>query len=124
MNSSRNMFSFRAGGGKLLSSRNGTIAIAAVTATVAGALALVSINNAREDSAAVAGTQGVLVATHFIPKGSPAEYVATTKAFRLEQVPGANLRADALTDAAALKGKVAVDDVYPGEQITTADFGA
>jgi Flp pilus assembly protein CpaB len=34
------------------------------------------------------------------------------------------LEAGALSSAAALDGKVATRDIYPGEQITAADFGA
>ena len=35
-----------------------------------------------------------------------------------------NLEAGALTSAAALDGKVATRDIYPGQQITAADFAA
>jgi Flp pilus assembly protein CpaB len=65
----------------------------------------------------------VLRAKSFIPKGTPALALARRDLFEVAAVAKDQLKEGAITDAAALHGQVALDDIYPGQQLTIADFG-
>src|SRR5262249_24399591 len=55
-------------------------------------------------------------------KGTPGDVIGTTGQYRVASVPKGQLQVGALVDPAALKGRVAVGDIYPGQQLTTAQF--
>jgi pilus assembly protein CpaB len=67
-------------------------------------------------------TESVLVANQLIPKGTVGDAVASSGLFRPTAISSSNVHASAVTDAAALSGKVATRDIYPGQQILAADF--
>ena len=112
----------RLGGGKgLLRTRQGTMLVAGVAALFALVILLIFLSNYRQDSASgVAST--VLVADRVIPKGTAGEVVATDGLFKPTQVDDSQIVDDALTNSGVLAGKVAARDIYPGQQITAADF--
>jgi pilus assembly protein CpaB len=66
----------------------------------------------------------VLVATQEIPKNTPGAAIASEGFFKPTQIAAKQVTAGALADAGALQGKVAAQDIYPGEQLTAADFAA
>lgn len=106
-----------------LASRNGTLAIAAAAALLAGVLVFAALNSAR-DSGPVTGSAVVIVADQLIPKGSSGSAIAQGHLYRQTQVRESALVAGAVTDVSQLRAKVATDDIYPGQQITAADFEA
>jgi Flp pilus assembly protein CpaB len=67
-------------------------------------------------------TESVLVANQLIPKGTVGDAVASSGLFRPTAISSDNVQSSAVTDAAALSGKVAARDIYPGQQIVASDF--
>ena len=106
------------------STRRGAFTVAAVAATLAGLVLLVFINRYKEDVSAGLAPAPVLTADRVIPRGTAANEVITEKLFKPTAVPAEKVLPGAVTQASQIAGKVAVRDVLPGQQITTADFAA
>lgn len=106
-----------------LSSRTGSLVLAALAAIVAGVLVFVAINDARKGSAGAAAAT-VVVAEQLIPKGSSGESIAADRSFRMTEIKGNAVAAGALTDISQVRDKVATQDIYPGQQLAAADFAA
>jgi len=68
-------------------------------------------------------TVSVLVATHFVKQGTTAETIARDGLFKVTPIAKDQLKAGAITDPATVRGQVAVTNIYPLQQLTTADFG-
>jgi Flp pilus assembly protein CpaB len=109
---------------QLLSTRRGTIFVGAAAAALAFVLLIVYLNRYRQSLGAESVPTPVLVAKALIEKGTPGDVVASAQQFELTSLPASNLKAGALEDPATLAGRVAVKDIYPGQQLTTADFAA
>ena len=109
------------GGRGLLHSRQGTIILAALAAVAAAIVLLLFLHNFRKENA-VGGATTVLVAQRVIPKGTVGSVVATEGLYRPTVLPQSQVSAGSITDASTLGNKVATRDIYPGEQITGADF--
>jgi len=104
-----------------LSSRGGTLLVAALLSLVAGAALLIFLRQYRDDLTASDGVQ-VLVAKSLIPKGTTGEVVAETTRYRLARVKKSQLAHGAITDPEGLEGKAAKKDLFPGHQLTQDDF--
>jgi Flp pilus assembly protein CpaB len=104
-----------------LSSRGGTLLVAALLSLVAGAVLLIFLRQYRDDLTASDGVQ-VLVAKSLVPKGTTGEVVAETQRYRLARVKKSQLADGAITDPEALEGKAARKDLFPGHQLTQDDF--
>ena len=107
---------------RLLSTRGGTAALGVLAAVVAGVFVLLYLNQYRNSVKASSGPVTVLVAKKLIHKGTPGDYVGSANLFVPTKVPESKAIIGAITDPIAFKGRVAVDDIFPGQQITTADF--
>lgn len=105
-----------------LSTRRGTWTLAALSAALAGAVLFVYLTNYKNDVNKSVAPAPVLVADRFIPRGTAGTEVATERLFRPASVPDQELLPGAITDAAAIAGKVAARPILPGQQITAADF--
>ena len=110
--------------GKALSTRNGTLAVSAIAALLAGGLLLVFLNQYRESTRDDSATVNVLVAKRLIERGSTADVLADQGAFQRVRVQKDELKQGAIVDPSTLEGKIAAGDVYPGEQIKSTDFSA
>ncbi len=110
--------------GKALSTRNGTLAVSAIAALLAGGLLLVFLNQYRESTRDDSATVNVLVAKRLIERGSAADVLADQGAFQHVRVQKDELKQGAIVDPSTLEGTLAAGDVYPGEQIKTSDFSA
>jgi len=98
--------------------------IAGVAALVlATILLLVYLNHYRNSVKSSNASSSVLVAQAFIPKGTSATDVAEKGQWELTALPKDELKPDAVSDAALFKGQVALNDIYPGQQLTVTDFG-
>jgi Flp pilus assembly protein CpaB len=64
-----------------------------------------------------------LVAKAFIPKGTTALDGAKKGLWQISSFPKDELKVGAVSDAAAFQGQVALANIYPGQQLTVADFG-
>lgn len=116
----------KASGGakKLLTTRKGAIAVAALTAMVAGIALLLFVNGYKDSVRDGLASTPVLTADRLIPKGTAGNVVITDRLFRPNAVAQEDALAGAVADAKALLGKAATRDILPGQQITAADFSA
>jgi Flp pilus assembly protein CpaB len=110
--------------GRFAATRRGAITIAAVAAALAGIGLLAFISQYRDHVRGGTVEHSVLVANQLIPKGTSGAVVVSDGLFRPQSVQKDNLESGALSSAAALDSKVATRDIYPGQQITAADFGS
>jgi pilus assembly protein CpaB len=107
---------------RLLSTRRGALLIALGAAVLAGIILLVYVRHYRHNVTATAATTPVLVARSLIQKGTPGNIVGTQHLYEISQVPQSAVLPGAYVDPSVLGTAVAVTDVYPGQQLTSADF--
>jgi Flp pilus assembly protein CpaB len=108
----------------VLSSRRGTLLIGAGAALLAAIVLIVYLKHYRSSVNSSNGTVSVLVAKNLIQKGAPGNIVATNRQFQATEIRRNELKAAAITDPGVLRGLIAAHDIYPGQQLTTADFVA
>jgi Flp pilus assembly protein CpaB len=109
---------------KMLSTRGGTIALGGVAALLAAFVLVLYLNQYRSSVAADGEPVTVLVAKKLIEKGMPGDVVGVRRLFDSEEAPRSQVREGAITDPSTLRGRVAVEDIYPGQQLTITDFEA
>jgi Flp pilus assembly protein CpaB len=109
------------GGGGPLSTRGGTLLVAALLSLLAGMALLVFLRQYREDVTS-SDRARVLVAGSLIPKGTTGEVLLEKKLYRVAQVREDDVRDGALTDPSELEGRSATADVFPGHQLKLDDF--
>jgi Flp pilus assembly protein CpaB len=107
---------------KLLSTRSGTLVLAATAAVLAAVIFLLYLNRYRESVNESTAAASVLVAKNLIPKGTPGEAIGTQELFQVVETTKGQLLDGAIVDPAALRGKVVAADIFPGHQLTVADF--
>jgi Flp pilus assembly protein CpaB len=109
---------------KLLQTRRGTTIAGAAAAVLAGLVLLLYLNQYRNSVNESGSEMTVLVAKSLIEKGTPGSVVGTKELFQTTEAPQAQLKDGAITDPATMRGRIAVRDIYPGQQITLSDFSA
>jgi Flp pilus assembly protein CpaB len=109
---------------RVISTRAGTVAVAAGAALLAGISILVYLNRYRSSVSAQGAPVTVLVAKRAIAKGTSGDVVAHQLMFTSATLRQSQLREGAFSDPVALRGRVAVQDVAQGQQLTAADFVA
>jgi Flp pilus assembly protein CpaB len=109
---------------RALSTRGGTIAIGGAAAVMAAFVLLIYLSQYRSSVNASGADVTVLVAKSLIEKGTPGDVVAIKELFQATEAPQSQLKEGAITDPSTLRGRIAVQDIYPGQQITVADFTA
>jgi Flp pilus assembly protein CpaB len=107
---------------KLLSTRQGTLAVAALAAIVALALVLTFISGYKRQLNADAQPVTVLVARESVAKGTSGDLMAAKGLFQATGLQRDQIKQGAITDPAALRGMVAAHDLVRGQQLTVADF--
>jgi pilus assembly protein CpaB len=107
---------------RLFSTRGGTIAVGLFAALLALLVLLLYLSNYRSSIRSSSAPVPVLVAKHLIAQGTAGDVLGTGGGFQATEVPKADVKEGALSDPAVLKGRVAVSDIYPGQQLTLADF--
>ena len=107
---------------QLVSTRRGALLVAFVSAIFAAFLLMVFLNQYRRSLHS--GDQGVtvLVAKSLIEKGSSGTVIAEKAIYQTARIKKDDVKNGAVADPAGLRGKVAVADIYPGQQLTVADF--
>jgi Flp pilus assembly protein CpaB len=109
---------------KMLSTRGGTIALGGAAALMAAFVLVLYLNQYRSSVNADSEPVTVLVAKTLIEKGMPGDVVGLRELFDRDEAPKSQVRDGAITDPSTLRGRVAVADIYPGQQLTVSDFGA
>ena len=107
---------------KLLSTRSGTFVLAGVAAILAAIIFLAYLNRYRESVNESSTAATVLVAKNLIPKGTSGDAIGAQGLFQVVETTKGQLLDGALVDSAALRGQVTVADIFPGHQLTVADF--
>jgi pilus assembly protein CpaB len=107
---------------KMLSTRGGTVALGGVAAVMAAFVLLLYLNQYRSSVTADSEPVTVLVAKSLIEKGMPGDVVGLKELFEHDEAPKNQVKDGAITDPSTLRGRVAVADIYPGQQLTVADF--
>jgi Flp pilus assembly protein CpaB len=108
---------------RLFATRKGAVAVGLAAAAVALVLLLVYVKQYRHNVSATAQTTQVLVARSLIQKGTPGNVVGTRHLYELRAVPKDTVRLGALIDPASLRTGVALNDIFPGQQLVDSDFG-
>jgi Flp pilus assembly protein CpaB len=106
----------------LFSSRRSSLMVGAAAAALAGIVLIVYLQHYRNSISASGAAATVLVAKSGIQKGTPGDIVAARGMFQVQQVRKSDLRVGAITDPATLRGRVAVTDVYQGQQLSAIEF--
>jgi Flp pilus assembly protein CpaB len=108
---------------KLFATRRGTIMLGIGAAVLAAIALLVYLNHYRNSVNSGVQPMSVLVAKSLIQKGTPGDVVGSTKLFQVTSIPRDQVKNGAYVDPKTLTGQVAAVDIYPGQQLTSADFG-
>jgi Flp pilus assembly protein CpaB len=106
----------------LFTTRRGSLVVGAAAAVLACIVLLAYLHSYRNSVSSSGAPASVLVAKNLIPKGTPGNIIGSTDQFQVASVPKGQLQTGALTDPAALSGRVAVTDIYPGQQLTAGYF--
>jgi pilus assembly protein CpaB len=109
---------------RVLSTRRGTIIVAAGAALAGAVSILVYLSSYRSDIRAQGAPVTVLVASRTITKGTPGSAAAAQRMFSRTTIRDSQLREGAFSDAASLRGRYATTDIYKGQQLTASDFSA
>jgi Flp pilus assembly protein CpaB len=109
---------------RLFSSRRGTALLGLAAAVLAGIVLLVYLSSYRSNVRSSSEPVTVLVARNLIEKGTSGNDIATRKLYQATDIKKTEIKVGAITDASALRGSVAAADIYPGQQLTSADFSA
>ncbi len=109
---------------RMLSTRGGTVTAGGLTAVVAALLLLLYLSSYRNSVNDSGQPITVLVAKSLIEKGTPGDLVGLKGLFQTSEVPKSQLAEGAVTDPQSLRNRLATTDIYPGHQLTTADFAA
>jgi Flp pilus assembly protein CpaB len=109
---------------KLLGTRRGVVIVAFVCALAAAGILIYAMARYRHSINSGTAPETVFVASQLIPKNTPGAVISSEGMFRAEHIATRQVAGTAIADAALLRGEVAVRDIYPGEQLTTADFTA
>ena len=107
---------------KLIASKRGTLFLAILAAVVAGLLVLVYVKRYRDSVSANSAPVTVLVAKSTIPKGTSGQVVAASGLYTVSTVRQSQLLEGAISDPSSRVGHVAASDIFPGQQLTTAEF--
>jgi pilus assembly protein CpaB len=108
---------------RLFKTRQGTLVLG-VAAAVLAAIALIVYLHAYRNSVNTTATVPVLVAKSLIQKGTPGEVVASNQRYQVSNIPKNSVTSGALTQPSELSGTVALTAVYPGQQLTSSEFGS
>jgi Flp pilus assembly protein CpaB len=108
--------------GKLVSTRRGAALVAGVSAVLAAVVLMVFLNQYRQSLNSDGDPATVLVAKSLIEKGSSGTVIAQKSIFQTARVKKSELKDGAVADPSNLRGMVAADDIYPGEQFVIGDF--
>jgi Flp pilus assembly protein CpaB len=108
--------------GRWSSTRRGTFAVALIATLIAAAILLVAASRYRHSVVATTKPATVLVANQLITQGTSGATIGVGHFFRTEKILAKQVSQGAFADTAQLHGRIADTDIYPGQQLTAADF--
>jgi len=107
-----------------MSSRGWAIALGIGAIVLAAVLLVVYLDRYRARVGGANAPVPVLVAKQVIQKGTPGELVASQSMYQPTTLPRKEIDVGAVSDPQFLAGRAAVADIFPGQQLTDADFAA
>lgn len=107
-----------------MSSRGWAIALGIGAIVLAAILLVVYLDRYRARVSGENAPTPALVANRLIPKGTPGSIVATNGMYTATTLPQKEVVVGAVADPSYLAGRAAAVDIFPGAQITAADFAA
>lgn len=108
---------------KIFTTRQGTIGLGVIAAIIAAVLLIVYLNNYRNSVNAKTAATPVLVAKSLIPQNTSGDVVGSTGLYKIVDKPKDQIISGAFVDPSSLNGTVALTKIFPGSQLTAADFG-
>jgi Flp pilus assembly protein CpaB len=109
---------------KLISTKRGTIVVAAAAALLAGILILIYLSSYRSSVKAEGAPVRVLIAQQNIPRGTSGSVIASKGLFKSTTMRESQLLEGAFSDPTNLNGKVVTQEIYKGAQLTAGAFTA
>jgi Flp pilus assembly protein CpaB len=107
-----------------LATRRGTVIVATACALIAAGILIFAMARYRHSVSSEGGQETVLVAGGLIQKGTSGDAIAGEQLFRPSSIATKQVSTGAIADTAQLHGKVAAQDIFPGQQLTAAEFTA
>jgi pilus assembly protein CpaB len=107
-----------------MSSRGWALALGIGAVVLAAILLVVYLDRYRARVSGRNAPTPVLVAKRLIPSGTPGTLVASQGMYAPTTLPRKEVEVGALADPAYLSGRAAAADIFPGQQLTAADFAA
>jgi Flp pilus assembly protein CpaB len=107
---------------RYLSTRRGAITAAIIAAAIAAVILIAYLQKYKTNLKNNTQAIPVLVAQRLIPAGTAGDIAATGNFFKPGSIAQKDVLPGALASAAAVSGAVATHDIYPGQQVTAADF--
>ena len=109
---------------RLSTSRGGAVALGIGAAVLAGILLLIYLDRYRNSVQGENKDVSVLVAKRLILQGTSGTVIGGKDMYQGAQVARKDIKVGAIADPSYLTGRVATNDILPGQQLTTADFSA
>jgi Flp pilus assembly protein CpaB len=107
-----------------MSSRGWAIALGIGAIVLAAILLVVYLDRYRSRVSGENAPTPVLVAQRLIPKGTPGTLVASQSMYASTTLPRKEVLVGSIADPSYLAGRAAAVDIFPGAQLTAADFSA
>jgi Flp pilus assembly protein CpaB len=107
---------------KIFKNRSGAVIAGTIAALVAVILLVVYLHSYRSSVNSGTRPERVLVATKMIPRGTSGTLIASQGLYQVTSVQKDQLKLNAIVDPAALNDRVAVTDIFPGQQLTQDAF--
>jgi Flp pilus assembly protein CpaB len=108
--------------GRLTSTRRGSILLGVGAALLAAVILAAYISWYRSSVESGTAPTTVLTANRLIARGTPGAVIAAKQLYDTVTVSEDSVKSGAVVDPALLAGSVAATDIYPGQQLTSADF--
>jgi Flp pilus assembly protein CpaB len=105
-----------------LATRRGTVLVALACAIVAAGILVFAMERYRHSVSSEGNQESVLVASGLIQKGTSGNAIASEQLFKPSSIAAKQVSTGAIADTTQLRGKVAAQDIYPGQQLTAAEF--
>ncbi|HXF97683.1 MAG TPA: Flp pilus assembly protein CpaB [Gaiellaceae bacterium] len=107
-----------------MSSRGWAIVLGVGAVVLAAILLVVYLDRYRARVSGENAPTPVLVAKQLIPKGTPGTVVASQGMYAPTTLPRKEVEVGAIAQPEYLSGRAAAVDIFPGQQLTAADFAA
>jgi len=105
-----------------MSSRGWAIALGIGAIVLAGLLLVVYLNRYRARVGGASVPTPVLIANKVIKKGTPGSIIQSQVMYEATTLPKKEVDVGAISDPQYLAGRAAAADIFPGSQLTDADF--